>query len=266
VAVATPHKTHGVWPWLGAIAGLMFFVVMLSAFAVGLSNNGKGPAPVPCANPCKNPPPGGGPTPPPKAPPPQPPASTGPPVAAQHTYQSSAYGYQVQYYDTPLDSDWMAKWNAVKVVAQDDKQLGFVWDFSNLHPNGDPWFVPAQYPVSYLGVAANGQSAQQIATSYMSSTFPGAQKVYDMPAGTGLGFTPGYGAVYQLTARTPTGETFPARIAVIASVKGNTGVIFSAVGYEYRETAGHPNPADTIFAHMWGPMVNQVVMPGDQPL
>lgn len=269
MAGATPHKSHSPWPWLGAIAGLVFAVVLISAFAIGFSNNGKGPQPVPCANPCKQPPPGG-PTPPPNGPPAQPPVAGGPPVAAAHTYTSSSIGYSVQYNDAPQSAPWLGQASngdpaPQKVAVQDDHQLGFIYDLSNYHPNGNAWFVPAQYPFGYFGAAAGGRTAQQMADSYATSTFAGAQKVYDIPNAE-VGYQPGYGAIYDYTARTPTGQSFHARVAVIAAVKGDAGVIVSGLGLYFPETQGHPNPAASVFAHFWAILPDQVTFKGDQPL
>jgi hypothetical protein len=269
VAGATPHKSHSPWPWLGAIAGVICVIVLISVVAVVASNNGKGPQPTPCANPCKNPPPGKGPQ-PPRNPPRTAPPAEGQAVAAQHTYTSSSLGYTVQYNDSPQSAPWLGQADngspaPQRVVVQDDHQLGFVYDLSNYQPNGDPWFASAQYPFGYTGVSAGGKSAQQLVEDYVSTTLPGAEKVYEIPNAR-VGYQPGYGAVYDVTARTPDGQSFHARAMVVAAVKGDAGVIVSGVGYYYVETSGHPNPADTIFAHFWSILPAQVTFKGERPL
>jgi hypothetical protein len=241
-------------------------VVAISVLAVILHDINT-PRPVPCANPCKQPPPGG-PTPPPNGPPAQPPAGNGPPQTAAHTY-TSPLGFSVQFNDAPQSAPWLGQSDKgpapQKVVVQNDHQLGFIYDLSQYKPSGNPWFVPAQYPFGYTGVPASGKSAQQLVSEYAAATFAGSEKVYDIPRAE-VGYTPGAGAVYDYTARTPDGSSFHARVMVVAAVKGDSGVIVSGLGYYFPERSGHPNPADTVFAHFWSILPNQVTMKGDKPL
>lgn len=235
--VATPHKSHGAMPWVAAIGGIVFLVVVLTAFVAIVSGGGPSNCPFPCL------------VPPPK----------GAPLSAPHVYTSKTYKYQVQYYD---GSPWLppSASGRVKVAVQDDASIGWTFDATGIKwsPGGGQW------PYGFTGQSAGGRGAQKVVEDYQQQKYPQAQLVYEIP-GAGLGYNPGWGAVYDLMARSTTGTSVHARLFLMASTKGDTAVVFEGMGPSARSSGGHPNPSATPLASLFAGLPNGVVMPGDSP-
>jgi hypothetical protein len=162
-----------------------------------------------------------------------PPTSLALPPPMQYT--STAYGYSLEYYSAP--------------TVQDSKTIR--------------WVFNGTWSYSFTAEPAQGRSAQQVAEQIKQTQFSDAAFVFQIPA-AGLGYNPGYGAVYDLTISGGTGQTARARVLVIVSVKKGLAVEMVALGPYEQQTKGHPNPAGTKLPRMPG-VVNSVVFPGDAP-
>jgi len=163
------------------------------------------------------------------------PPSTSPALPPPMQYTSTAYGYSLEYYAAP--------------TVQDSKAIR--------------WVFNGTWSYSFTAEPAQGRSAQKVAEQIKQSQFSDAAFVFQIPA-AGLGYNPGYGAVYDLTISGGTGQTAHARLLVIVSVKKGLAVEMVALGPYVQQTGGHPNPADTKLPLMPG-VVNSVVFPGDAP-
>lgn len=164
------------------------------------------------------------------------PACTAPPPSAPHVanvhhYTSSAYGYSVEYSTENIEPS-----------QQDSSTIA--WD-GQLN-NGD------EITWSFTGVHPGTRSAQQLVNDAQSNNFPDASFAYTIP-GADLGYTPGYGNVYDLSAASGSGAAVHERLIIIAAIKNNAqgvpvGVVFVGLG-PYQQTTpntdGHPNPAQT---------------------
>jgi hypothetical protein len=235
--VAMPHKSHGALPWLAAVAGVVLLAVTLTVFGLVLSGGGLTNCPIFCPGP----------------------PSTGSPLPPPHLYTSKTFGYQVQYYDA---SPWLpaSESRRIQKVAEDDASIGWAFDASGISwsPSGGQW------PYGFTGERAQGRDAQRVVGDYQARKYPQAHLVYEIP-GAGLGFEGGWGGVYDLVARTSTGLSVHARLFLISSVKGDTAVVFEGLGPYSPASSGHPNPSASRLANLFGPLPNDVVMPGDPP-
>lgn len=187
-----------------------------------------------------------------------PPSCTGPqcPVPPpQHTslsaptiYTSSRYGFSVEYS------------NAGASPSQ-TTGASISWDGTLSDGSEVEWTV--------LGGPSNGHSAQQIASNLQSGNFPDAQFVYAIP-GAAVGYTPGYGAVYDLTASPANGQVVHDRVIIMVSIRRNLAVAVAGVGPYQQSTPsdGHPNPADTPLVNLgdFEESTNSVTWPGERPL
>jgi hypothetical protein len=238
MAAAVPHKSSSALPWLVAVGGILALVVSLAGLALVIGGGG----PSGCPFPCSQPPPRGA------------------PLLAPHTYTSKLYGYQVQYYD---GSAWLppSQFRRIKLAVQDDKSIAWTFDATgaSFAPGGGQW------PYGFTGQAASGRSPVQVVEDYRQSKYPQAELVYQLPA-AGLGYESGWGGVYDLMVRPTSGQSVHARLFLIASIKRGTAVIFEGLGPYAPPTNGQPNPSRTPLAHLFAPLLNQVIMPGDQPV
>ena len=166
------------------------------------------------------------------------PPPTSPALPPPLQYVSSAYGYSLEYYGQ-------------KPVVEDTKTIG--------------WIYKGAWPYGFTAERARGRTARQVVAELQQAKYFDAAMVFQIPA-AGLGYNPGYGAVYDLQVRSGTGQTAHARLILIASVKKDLAVEMIAIGLYIAETGGHANPAATPIAHVVPPLVNNVIFPGDPPL
>jgi hypothetical protein len=179
------------------------------------------------------------------------------PVDPPYRYTSSAYGYSVslEYALSASDGPIM------KLVVMNDRSIGWLVT-SRYHPERGSW------PFVFSGEPAKGRSAEEIATALVHAEHPDAIFVYSIPQSE-LGYTPGYGAVYDLTIRIGTGQSAHARVVVEVAIKRGLAVILDGIG-PYVKSApdayGHPNPAATPMTSYFVDAANSVTWPGDPPL
>lgn len=160
-----------------------------------------------------------------------PPACSVPPPRAAvspaiHHYTSSTYGYSLDY-STANITPSQKTGSAISWDAQLGDGSEVAWSFHGLRPGG--------------------RDAQQLVQDIQGSNYPDASFAYTIPQAD-LGYTPGYGNVYDLTESPGNGQVLHERLLVIAAVKHNVAVVFLGIG-PYRQTSpnsdGHPNPAST---------------------
>jgi hypothetical protein len=103
-----------------------------------------------------------------------------------------------------------------------------------------------------------------------SNNFGDATYAYTIP-GAQIGYTPGYGNVYDLSVAPNGGASVHERLIIIAAVKGNVAVVFVGMGPFQKtdpQTDDHPNPAETPLVSLGDVEENleSVTWPGDSPL
>jgi hypothetical protein len=167
-------------------------------------------------------------------------------LPAPATYHSSIYGYSVDYFP---------KWAP---DTQNDSSISWSGSYSD----------GASYQYSFTAERANRRGAQEIVQSIQQSKFGGATLVYPLPDAD-LGFTPGYGAVYDLFASGD--QASHQRVMIIVAVQGDVAVEFVGLGPARQASPnqdGHPNPAGVDFVHdpQYLETTETVTWPGEPPL
>lgn len=207
-------------------------LIVLGMFILGLVSNAQAPPTVNCS--------------PPRCPLPPPRVQN---ITDASTYTSSQYGYSLEYstaHITPshLTSSTIA-WDA---TLQDNSEVSW----------------------AFIGTQPNGRDAQGIVTDAQQNNFPDASLAFTIP-NADIGYTPGYGNVYDLTTAPGNGEAIHQRLILIAAVKRGVAVVFVGLG-PYRPTTpksdGHPSPADTPLVHLgdFEQTLKSVIWPGDPKL
>lgn len=172
---------------------------------------------------------------------------TGPPLQTGHQYTSSQFGFTLTYYDVP---------------GAGSPTVGSQPDSLTLDYGKDGI-------LQFEGVAANGQTPQQVVEAWVSAHLTDAQQAYVVP-NAAIGYQIGYGAAYDVAPQSGSGSGAATRAIVSAAVKGKVAVLSIVTG-EYRKYSfedgglndGHPSPADNIPAFFADPDVNTVLWPGD---
>jgi hypothetical protein len=119
------------------------------------------------------------------------------------------------------------------------------------------------------GGSANGSTAQQVVSSFVQGKFADAKVAYQI-ANAEVGYTPGYGAVFDVFPQTTSGASSHERLVVLGAVKNNSYVLVVGLG-GYQEFAqgqlsdGHPSGAATAVALFMDPIINSVLWKGDAP-
>ena len=190
------------------------------------------PGPVTCAPPsCRVPPPQQGPLSPPSR------------------YTSSQYGYSLDY-------------STSRITPSRQDASSIAWDATLSDGSEVAW--------SFTGTAANRRSAEEIVRSAQGSNFPDAQMAYTIP-GAAVGYTPCYGAVYDVSVSPGDGQAVHDRLILIAAIHGGVAVVLLGLG-PYQQTTpdndGHPNPADTPLVHLgdFSESLESVTWPGEPSL
>lgn len=176
-----------------------------------------------------------------------PPSASVLPAPAHFT--SSKYGFSLDY-DASLSPS-----------STDASSIS--WD-ANLHSDG------SEVTWTFAGTTPSGRGPQQIVNDIQQNRFADATLAYNIP-GADIGYTPGYGNVYDLSVAPGGGTAMHERLIIMSSVKRNVAVAFIGMG-EYRRTNPkddqHPNPADTPLVNL-GILVQSlksVTWKGDPPL
>lgn len=167
------------------------------------------------------------------------------PLHAPHRYTSSAYGYSLEYFDR--------RDVTLEETANNDTTIGF-----------DVKENPV-YSWSFTGMNPNGRSAQQIVRDVQSSTYPDATLVYTIPQAE-IGYTPGYGNVYDDTVYTAGGDVVHVRIYILAAIKNGVAVEMDAVGAYKAIDYGHPNPSLSPAPVLFDPILDTVTWKNEPPL
>ena len=169
------------------------------------------------------------------------------PLPPPEAFTSAAYGFTVVYprYATPTDTSrsaiaWSGSYNEGPVT----------WQFA--------------------GQSANNNSPQQIVNGIQRSKYPNAQFVYSIP-NADIGYTLGYGAVYDLFVNSLFGQSEHQRVVIIAAIKRGVAVTFYGSGPFVKTSLnadGHPNPAETPMVHedLFREAIEGVTWKGDPPL
>jgi hypothetical protein len=150
------------------------------------------------------------------------------PLPPTASYTSSTYGFSVEY-----PSDF-----APIQTTSDAVSWGATY-------NGSPatW--------TFVGESAKGRTPQQVVNDLQQSRYPNATFVYAIP-GANLGYTPGYGAVYNLFVDNAAGQSAHQRLIILSAIRGDVAVSFYGTGpfvQTSQSADGHPNPSDTPIVH-----------------
>jgi hypothetical protein len=228
----------GAWPMAAPhrrgfsswFVGGLFLLLLM--FLSSLFSQLQQPSPVSCSPPqCRIPPPHHG------------------PLTAPSVYTSSRYGFSLSYLTGHISPS--------KITAS-----SIAWDGSLSDGSEVSW--------SFTGMAANGQSAQQIVTSTQSSNFPDAQPSYTLPDAS-IGYTMGYGNVYDVTMSPGDGQSVHDRLLVIAAIQHGVAVVMVGLG-PYRQSTPqddpHPDPAATPLVELgdFDENITSVTWRGEPPL
>lgn len=171
------------------------------------------------------------------------------PIPLPNRYTSATYGFSLDYSTTNITpsniSDAAISWDG---QLQDGSEVA--WSFNGARPNG--------------------RNAQQIVNQVQQSDFGDATYAYTIPHAD-LGYTPGYGNVYDVTVAPGGGAAVHQRVIIIAAIKRGVAVVLEAMGPFQQtspQTDGHPNPADTPMVNLgdFDETIKSVVWAGDQPL
>jgi hypothetical protein len=188
---------------------LAIFGVILGMFILLIVAALLAPSPVQCSPPaCAVPPPRVG------------------PIPRPHRFLSSQFGYSLHY-------------STANITPSSTTASSIAWDATLGDGSTVAW--------SFGGTLAANRDAQQIVQDVQSNHFADANLAYTIPDAA-LGYTPGYGNIYDLTESPGNGQVLHERLVIMAAVKHGVAVVFTGVG-PYRQTSakndGHPNPADT---------------------
>lgn len=170
-------------------------------------------------------------------------------LAAPNRYTSTDFGFSVDYSTSNITpSTQNANTIAWDAMLRDNSEVS--WSFQGINPQG--------------------RDDQQIVNEIQQNNFPDATFAYRIP-GADLGYTPGYGAIYDLTTTPGGGAAVHERLIIIAAIKRGVAVAFVGMGPYRRsnpQTAGHPDPADTPLVDLadFEQNITSVVWKGDPPL
>jgi len=176
-----------------------------------------------------------------------------PPLSAPHTYTSQSRGWSVDYYDPE-----QALAGSFSVTHEDADSI--TWTLV-----GKKW--PGNWPITFQGEQAGGRSAQQMVADLQAAKFPDATPVYAIP-GAELGYTDGFGEVYDINFSQATGTSQRARLVLMVAVRGDLAVELVSVGAyvpNVPSTFPHSNPAATNIVLFFSPLANSVRWPGEAP-
>lgn len=171
------------------------------------------------------------------------------PLSSPDVYTSKDYGYSLEY-------------STSNVSPSDENSSSISWDAQLNDGSEVAW--------TFTGSSPNGRDARQIVEDAQSNNFGDATYAYTIP-GAQIGYTPGYGNVYDLSVAPNGGASVHERLIIIAAVKGNVAVVFVGMGPFQKtdpQTDDHPNPAETPLVSLGDVEENleSVTWPGDSPL
>ena len=173
------------------------------------------------------------------------------PLPAQETYSNSQYGWT-------MDVDRSTR--AYRYDANPKQQADGLVFTMNVPSNTK---FAGVYPASILSEKTS-KSAQQLVQEIQKAKYPSATLVYSIPWAE-IGYTPGYGAVYDVQASSGSGQSQRRRLVVEVAVKKGLAIEFVCLG-DYTPSThddGHPNPSDTKLGSSFDSNLDGVRWPGD---
>ena len=177
-----------------------------------------------------------------------PPPQQSPAPALDH-YTSSRFGFSLDYSSSNISPSQVT-----------DSSIS--WDGMLSDGSEVTWSV--------MGSGVNGQTAQQVVDDYQTANLPDAQSAYVIP-GAEVGYTPGYGSLYDVDVAPGGGQAVHDRLVVMAAIRGSVAVVVAGLGpYEQSSpsNSGHPNPAATPLVELgdFAESTETVTWPGEPPL
>jgi RNA polymerase subunit RPABC4/transcription elongation factor Spt4 len=168
------------------------------------------------------------------------------PVHTPHLYTSKP-GWTVQWY--PADAVFSA--NPPQTTASssaDQLRLDFT----------SP--VPAENGVlTFVGLAAQGKSPNEIVTALQQANAPNAVPDYVLP-GASVGYQPGYGAAFRTVATSADGNPVSFEVVISCAERDNYAICAYAVGpqADLSKIVTHPTPSKLALSLWTDPDVNGV--------
>lgn len=173
-----------------------------------------------------------------------------PPVGAEHSYESTRYGFSLGYFNDPVPPTSTRPAPGKLLLSYDDLVGG-----------GPAWII-------FGAVRDRTQSAEAVADAVLAGSYPGAHLAYELwnPM---IGYQPGYGAVYDYSPESGNASAIPERVIVVAAVKRDLAIVAVAAGPYDRFSdsfpGGHPISVDTVVGLLIDDPLNTVRWPGDPP-
>jgi hypothetical protein len=170
-------------------------------------------------------------------------------IMAPETYTSSDYGFSLQY-------------STANVTPSQEDSSSISWDAQLNDGSEVSW--------TFQGTDPNGRDARQIVEDVQSNNFGDATYAYTLPSAE-LGYTPGYGNVYDLEVAPNGGAAIHERLIIEAAIRNDVAVFFAGMGpYQKTDpnTDDHPNPAETPLVGLGDVdlSLESVRWPGEPPL
>lgn len=169
-------------------------------------------------------------------------------LSASHRYTSSRYGFSLDY-------------STANIKPSHVTSASIAWDGTLSDGSEVAW--------SFTGVPATGRSPEQIVSAAQSNNFSDAQQAYTIPD-AGIGYTGGFGNVYDVNISTGSGSEVHDRLVIVAAVRGGLAVVMVGLG-PYKRTSpssdSQPNPADTPLVELgdFEENIGSVTFPGQPP-
>jgi hypothetical protein len=169
---------------------------------------------------------------------------TSPPLTYLTTYHSSQYGFSLAY-----DGNCCQPYRAT---------AGYIaWNLRGSRGYFQPVFV---------GVQANGHSADQLVSEELAAHFPGFSFQYQIPNAE-LGYVAGAGAVYSGQFGPIQGQYQSARVAIVAAVRNGVGIVMACEGSQVSYMgANHPDPSSLAGDGWCDQVLNTITWSGEKPL
>lgn len=167
-------------------------------------------------------------------------------MPAPGRYTSSEFGFSVEYpsYAAP--------------AAEDDQSVQWA---GNDQSGSGPWGI------ELLGEMANGRAPQQVVDALQQRMFTGATLVFSIP-GAEIGYTDGYGGVYDIVVSPQGGQQQHERALIEAAIRDGVAVDLVAFSNFTPDQNPHPIPAQLappieLYADVFG---NSVTWQGEPQL
>jgi RsiW-degrading membrane proteinase PrsW (M82 family) len=203
---AAAHKTGRAAPWALFGAIVVVTTAVLAVVAQEVMPHALAACSIRCA----------------PAPPPRPPAAhiaAGVPQPGLHRYTAPTYGYSLDY----------------------TNDVGAPLPVSGTHAVG--WQASdGSFLIMVQGEAAHGRTPRQLAAALQRSDLSGARALFAI-AGAELGYTAGYGQVYDMTLSPQGGQREHVRALIEVAVRGGTAVELLAVSAFTPDQSTQPAPA-----------------------